>query len=203
MAVLSQTQIRTLAILAGLPNPDLMAAIAMAESNGNTDAVGRVGEIGLWQINQPVHVKAHPSWTVSWLRNPANNAQAARTILNSQGLGAWTTYTSGAYKRFYAAGVAEQTSGIPGLSGAINGIGDVVGGAVDAGAQIGRLAQAVAKAGNWISTPANWVRIAYVVIGGAAIVGAMITIQSEESVKLAKQVVGVGAKFAGKGKVAA
>lgn len=39
-------------------------------------------------------------------------------------------------------------------------------GILDAAEQIGRLAQAVAKAGNWLANPANWVRVVYVAGGG-------------------------------------
>lgn len=199
MAVLSQPQVRTFAVLGGLPNPDLMAAIAMAESGGNTDAIGAVGEVGLWQINQPVHVKAHPTWTVAWLRNPSNNAAAARVVLNAQGLSAWTTYTNGAYRRFYgsaevAAGAAQSVTG-----GFPNPISDLL----DTAGQVGRLAQAVAKGANWISNPSNWVRIVYVGVGGALIVTAMMLTQSSASLRLGKQAIGVGAKLlGGKGKAA-
>lgn len=44
---------------------------------------------------------------------------------------------------------------------------------LDTAAEIGRLAQAVAKAGNWLANPANWVRIAYVVGGGVLAITAV------------------------------
>jgi hypothetical protein len=215
MATLTQGQIQAIATAAGLPDPKLMAAIAMAESGGRTDARGTVGEIGLWQINQPVHVKAHPTWTVAYLQNPVNNAYAAKTVLASQGLGAWTVYTNGAYKQFYggtvsgAVGAAVAAAGaIPGPVGwVVDAAGNLVqagAGIVDTGAQLGRLAIAVAKAGNWVSSPQNWVRIVYIGIGAAAVVGAMLLVQEKYNLGMAKDLLGVAAKaVGGKGKTAA
>jgi hypothetical protein len=92
--VLSQAQIAQVARAAGLPgDPDIWAAVAMAESSGRTDVVNQIGCVGLWQINQPVHVKRHPQWTVAWLQNPMNNAKAAKEIYRSQGWAAWEAYT--------------------------------------------------------------------------------------------------------------
>jgi hypothetical protein len=78
----------------------LMAAIAEAESSGDpgatnpTDNNGRQTSWGLWQISNGDH-SAPPNWS-----SPAGNAQLAIGKLNSQGLTAWGTYTSGAYKAF-------------------------------------------------------------------------------------------------------
>lgn len=217
MATLTQGQIQAIAVAAGLPDPKLMAAIAMAESGGRTDARGAVGEIGLWQINQPVHVKAHPSWTVAYLQNPVNNAYAAKTVLASQGLGAWTTYTSGAYKRFYSsggstagaiAGAAAAAAGAvnPAVGLAVDAAGNLIdagAAVVDTGAQLGRIAIAIAKAGNWVSNPRNWVRVSYVVIGGAAVVGAMLLVQEKYNLDNTKELLGLAAKVVGgKGKAA-
>lgn len=70
----------------------LMAAIAEAESGGNSDVQNRSGATGLWQIlGDPA--AGNPF-------DPATNAQFALDKLESQGLGAWTTYTSGAYKAY-------------------------------------------------------------------------------------------------------
>jgi hypothetical protein len=71
----------------------MWAAVAMAESSGRTDVVNSIGCVGLWQINQPVHVKTHPTWTVAWLQNPVNNAKAAAVIYRAQGMKAWEAYT--------------------------------------------------------------------------------------------------------------
>lgn len=173
MPTLTQQQIRMYAAAAGLPDPDKMAAIAMAESSGRTDVVNSIGCVGLWQINQPVHVGSHPTWTVSWLKDPAHNAQAAKAIYDSQGYAAWESYTGpdgtgsdGPWQRYADgsdtsgggtadAGQADFLEKIPGVS-------DVM----QVASEVGRIAQATAKAANWISDPLNWLRIGYVAAGG-------------------------------------
>jgi hypothetical protein len=76
-----------------------MAAIALAESGGVIDeqsppnADGSVDR-GLWQINS-----SHSQYDASrLLSDPLYNAKAAVAIEHSQGLKAWTTFTSGAYR---------------------------------------------------------------------------------------------------------
>lgn len=73
----------------------VMAAIAEAESGGNSDAwnprdTNGLPSGGLWQINP-----APANWA-----DPAANARDAVAKYKSQGLGAWGTYTSGAYKGY-------------------------------------------------------------------------------------------------------
>jgi hypothetical protein len=79
----------------------LMAAIALAESSGNpgalntTDNGGTQTSVGLWQVSNGTH-----SYPASWT-TPAGNAAEAVAKYKSQGLGAWGTYTSGAYYQYY------------------------------------------------------------------------------------------------------
>jgi hypothetical protein len=73
----------------------LMAAIALAESGGNPSIVNSIGASGLWQI--------HPAQAGDL--DPLTNARMAVGKLRSQGLSAWTTYTSGAYRQFLHGGV--------------------------------------------------------------------------------------------------
>ncbi|MEH0582544.1 transglycosylase SLT domain-containing protein [Streptomyces sp. B21-108] len=109
MAVLTQSQIVQVARSGGLPgDPEVWAAIAMAESSGRTDVVNSIGCVGLWQINQPVWVKTHPTWTAAWLKNPVNNAKAAAVVFRAQGYSAWEGYTGptgkgsdGPWKQYY------------------------------------------------------------------------------------------------------
>lgn len=77
----------------------IMAAIAMAESGGNPKAKNASGASGLWQIMMPVNAGDVPGGAGN-VFDPQANAKAAVKILNSQGLGAWTTYTTGAYTQF-------------------------------------------------------------------------------------------------------
>jgi hypothetical protein len=79
---------------------NIMAAIAMAESSGRVGATNSNSngstDRGLWQINS-VHSEFDAN---RLLTDPLYNAQAAVAIEKSSGLGAWVTYTTGAYKRF-------------------------------------------------------------------------------------------------------
>lgn len=85
MPVLSAGQTLQLLHNAGVPNANLgeWLARARAESSLQTDVVNSIGAVGLLQINQPVHVKDHPEWTVAWLKDPANNVAAARILSNN------------------------------------------------------------------------------------------------------------------------
>jgi len=91
---------------------NLMSAIAMAESQGQVGAVNKQsGAAGLWQILP----SAHPQYDVNRLTSdPLYNAQAAVAIEKSQGLGAWSTYTSGAYKEYLGYSFNVKTSGYGG-----------------------------------------------------------------------------------------
>jgi len=86
----------------------VMAAIAMAESSGVSTAYNASGASGLWQILGAVN----PS-DQSQLFNPIVNAHEAVLKYESQGLGAWVTYTSGAYQKFLQGNVpaSAATSG--------------------------------------------------------------------------------------------
>ena len=80
---------------------NLMAAIAIAESAGNptaqndSDNGGKQTSWGLWQISLGNHDAPNPNWST-----PSVNAQLALQKLQTQGLDAWGTYTSGAYEKF-------------------------------------------------------------------------------------------------------
>jgi hypothetical protein len=79
----------------------LMAAIAEAESGGNagdinpTDNNGKQSSFGLWQISTGTHAPPSPNWA-----DPATNAALALGKLQTQGITAWGTYNSGAYKAY-------------------------------------------------------------------------------------------------------
>ncbi len=68
------------------------AEIAMAESGGRQYALSPTNDYGYWQINGS-HGPAEATF------NPTGNARAAIAISdNGRNWGAWTTYTSGAYR---------------------------------------------------------------------------------------------------------
>jgi len=118
MATLSIAQLKGLAQQVGLSsnNATIAAAIAMAESGGNTNAHNpgnpRTGDIenswGLWQIN----LLAHPQYTAFQMQNALSNAKAMATISSGgANWNPWGTYTSGAYRKFLgSAGSAGGSS---------------------------------------------------------------------------------------------
>src|SRR5215831_7661628 len=88
----------------------LMAAIAMAESGGRSNAVGPMTPFGqakgLWQILGQL-VRGN-------IFDPLVNARNARAKYLTQGLGAWEAYTNGSYRQFMAGGgaITEPVAGV-------------------------------------------------------------------------------------------
>ncbi|MEU9048372.1 transglycosylase SLT domain-containing protein [Kitasatospora sp. NPDC048343] len=167
-----------------------IVAVATPESSLRTDAVNAAsGAVGIWQINQPVHVQDHPSWTKQWLMDPINNAAAAKVIYDQQGMGAWEAWTSGAAKPYMAA--AQQavqsvgggssggsTAPDPTQAGAFDWLPgyDIAKGGSDSSAGITGIFKAVASIASllistagWIADPRNWSRLIWVVVGGGII----------------------------------
>ena len=87
-----------------------MAAIAMAESGGCSTAYNASGATGLWQILGAVNPADQANLT-----DPSVNAKEAVLKYTSQGLTAWTTYSSGAYKA-YMNGATTPDTNVPGSS---------------------------------------------------------------------------------------
>jgi lysozyme-like protein len=100
----------------------LMAAIAEAESSGNPTATnpydndGTQTSWGLWQISLGNHEAPSPDWA-----NPYENAQLAIGKLNTQGLDAWGTYTSGAYQAFLSDKTSADLTAVTGPDAATEG----------------------------------------------------------------------------------
>jgi hypothetical protein len=94
---MSKAQLRKLWIQAngGLGNPNLMAAIALAESGGRAGAANGPYH-GLWQVG--------PGGSF----NPLTNARQAGQKLRTQGLRAWEAYTNGSYRQFLNRGGRVQ-----------------------------------------------------------------------------------------------
>jgi hypothetical protein len=101
----------------------VMAAIAIAESGGRPSALNDTApdySVGLWQINYygsmlPGRTKEFGS-PKALMASPTAQARAAVAIERQQGLGAWSTYTSGAYKKYlngadYTGGGTDTTGG--------------------------------------------------------------------------------------------
>jgi hypothetical protein len=114
MPVLSDQEIARLAADAGFTGRDLetAVAVALAESRGDSDAVGDVNlqtevygpSIGLWQIRSvnPGHAnrfeQRHHNEAANY--DPATNARNAHAIFEQRGWRPWSTYTRGRYRPF-------------------------------------------------------------------------------------------------------
>ncbi|MFG3244848.1 hypothetical protein [Streptomyces sp. NPDC048157] len=96
---MSAQQIAQTAYKAGWRGEDLIkaTAVALAESGGRYWVVNSIGCVGLWQINVPVHVKGHPTWTTAAMKDPDRNAGAARVLWKDRGWKPWEVYTNGMY----------------------------------------------------------------------------------------------------------
>lgn len=98
---------------------DVAAAIAQAESGGNTSRINNTAypklpgyhpvapgnqpeySVGLWQVNE----LAHPSYTTAELLVSRSNAVAAVAISGGgASFSAWSTYKNGAYRAFLTSG---------------------------------------------------------------------------------------------------
>lgn len=96
----SKAMLVALAAKHGAADPNLAAAVALAESGGNPLAANTANtdgsrDDGLWQINS-IH-----GYDPDWLHDPDNNAEAMMAI-SSGGTDwtPWVTYNSGAYLAF-------------------------------------------------------------------------------------------------------
>lgn len=117
MTTMNFQQLHDLAAQVGFADPDTAAAIAIAESRGQTGATNIVTQeqadeynathptgprhgpersFGLWQVNTLVWT----AYSETQLLDATYNAQAAFAVFKAQGFKAWSTYTSGDYKAY-------------------------------------------------------------------------------------------------------
>lgn len=168
-------------------------AIALAESNGWTGAVGdcELGfSLGLFQINYA----AHPI-TIKSVRDPFNpytNTELAATLYgNRPNFKDWSTYNDDTYKQFMdrartawpnktKPNVSAPRNKDPLVAGATDGVNKVVGAVDDvwdAATATARAAEsaviAIGKAGGWLGNPHNWLRIAYVGLGAGVVLAGL------------------------------
>lgn len=122
----SVAQLQQIALQAGWPASlaPTAAAVAMAESRGNPAArltTGREDSIGLWQIN----TYAHPQFSKTSLMDPAYNARAALQVYGASGsFRPWTTYVSGAYRKYMQGSSGADYVANSGGDYSINPLGD-------------------------------------------------------------------------------
>jgi hypothetical protein len=126
MSSLNAQQIATLLQQQGVAKEKIptMTAIALAESSGRSQAFNpnaQTGDrsYGLFQVNMlgglgPARMKQFGLKNEKDLFNPETNVKAAKQILESQGLGAWSAYKGGQYKQFLPeAQKATSSLGLP------------------------------------------------------------------------------------------
>jgi hypothetical protein len=148
----------------------LMAAIAMAESGGNSNAKNPSGATGLWQILGAVNASDQ-----SKLTNPQVNAHEAVLKYNSQGLKAWEAYTNGAYKQFYKGNTAASALPQGGSTAAASG-GGGGNGILGIPTEITNFftqANTFVTALMWLASPGSWVRIGAFIVGVALLLFAI------------------------------
>lgn len=182
MATYSYAQLEDLWIGAGGSRAlaPVMAAIAMAESGGDSEARNPSGASGLWQIlGNPF--PGNPF-------DPQVNARMAAAKFHEQGLGAWVTYTSGAYKKFLkgnvppaaahttgqvsttgdSSGLQEWLSWIPGFGIPLSFMAGTASSVADIGssvAEIGKVFSELVTTVSWLFVPAHWIRIICFLLG--------------------------------------
>lgn len=183
MATYDYAQLEQLWTGAGGPRAlaPLMAAIALAESSGRSDARNPSGASGLWQIlGDPF--PGDPF-------DPQTNARMAVAKYREQGLGAWETYTNGDYKKFLRGSVPPGTSGgppakttaaqggggfwtmwntVPGTGIPIGFIAGAAQSTTDVATAVGQLSNDISTVMGWVSwlfVPNHWIRIISFVTG--------------------------------------
>lgn len=112
MAQLTNVQAACYLASAGWPASVIPTVVAIGhpESGLDTGAVNP-NPVDGYKPTGWLQVVAYPDRTARWnLLDPLANAQAARSVYQSQGLGAWSTYTDGSY-RSYLAQVERDLSG--------------------------------------------------------------------------------------------
>lgn len=152
----------------------LMVAIAWAESDWRPEIRNHVGagHFGLWQISA-LHFPNRDASKVNW-QDPATNAKYAKKVFDAQGYNAWTAYRNPkmmaaipkAIKAVQAATIDNAPApDIPSPGDLLNPLDS-----------LGALATDVGRAGQWLGNPANWLRIVYVIVGGALVIGALVVV---------------------------
>lgn len=194
------------------------AAIAMAESEGWTGAVGdcTIGySLGLWQIYAKKHMNTVLLGGDAF--NAYDNAGMAAVVYETHGFHNWTTYWStdggktnagdgnGAYKTYLPQMIAAwpnrtkpgsvattpstnpgaspfsngsvvsaaAESPVPGVNAAGQAVQTVTTAVSDTTSALASIGSGIAAGGRWLGNPHNWLRIAFVGLGGAVVIAGL------------------------------
>jgi hypothetical protein len=197
VAKLSDKEVGNYAYNAGVKGEalDLATAIAVANLESGFDPGAKADDsddlsYGLWQINMKGSLG--PSRRAKFglasneaLYDPATNARVMAALSdNGKKWGAWTTFTTGPAKLYalrYLT-VAGDVIHSNGGGGAVAGVVGAAQGAADAASATANFAsdasQALRATHAWLSDRRNWVRVAFVVVGGVILVGSLIKVTS-------------------------
>lgn len=178
-------QVQEFAKAAGLNDNDAKTAsyIAMAESSGNTDATNHYVEQGvtyyvdgLWQIST-----IHGLGSRESMKDPMTNARAMVKLRQdsiASGHDPWRPWESS--KFIWGSAVNLQGSGAIGSTGSqavtadnIPGVSQVVDAASATGDALANIGKGIGKTGAWIGNPHNWLRVAYVILGGGVVIAGL------------------------------
>lgn len=184
---MDQAAIAALAVKAGLSaaRAETASAIAMAESGGNPDSHNSKppdDSYGLWQINMlsalgPSRRAIYGLKANTDLFDPATNARVMSAISQQgQNFGPWTTYTSGAYKKFLGTAGVAAAAGAAAGAGSSDGSSGVLGDAMSLATFTARSSEALVRATRWVSSEKNWLRVGYVALGGVAVLLGLVSV---------------------------
>lgn len=193
MARLSPSKIADLASQAGFQGADLTraVAVALAESTGNPNVRNTSGgndARGLMQIN--VAPQANPKYKNLNLYDPATNMRVAKEMQSASGWGPWKWSSVG--QAFWMPTATAVTAGRNAQTGAK----DAVDSAIPGAAGLTEIGQATSKVGKWVTTPSNWLRVAYVVAGVAVAIGGLVVLARPVVEPAAQAALGVTAPVA-------
>jgi hypothetical protein len=94
-----------------------------------------------------------------------------------QNFNPWTTYTSGKYKQFLGGVTAKDAGGAD--SGGL--LGTIVDDAKSVATLQYRVSEAIVKTTLWVTTEKNWLRVGYVLVGGAAVLAGTLAVINSTS----------------------
>jgi hypothetical protein len=172
MAVLTPGQVYVCVRGAGWTGNDAITAtaVALAESSGSTTITSKNPDggvnVGLFQLDTP-HGEGS-GYTVAQLQDPALNAKVAYAAWVADGktfTKHWSSATNGAAQAQQVTAANAATAAAPG-GGATGGVAGTV-------TSLVKLTEQAAGLLQWLTVPANWGRVALVLVGAVLAVAGL------------------------------